>query len=467
MTDTVVPPTKPTFQIKPVSRLSYAAWGFGLMLFKYVVEYLLVVNTGGSSYPVWAFLIPFHTAKTEAIVGAAPWVGWFFLLWSLPFVFIAIYLTIGRCLNAGMSVWNCLWMLCPGANLALMLLMCLLSPEASTDQPETSENAKISHERTHQEQDIQMWFATILMSLLMTTGMLLLCIYLLGDYGTSIFFSAPVLLGAICGFAQTRHGRDKSLAAATGIAASAMLIGTCSLMVLGLEGLVCILMALPIMIPAAVVGGMVGHTIAKCTMTGPSWMSVAMVLPTIATIDHFLDQPIQYEVVSIVDVDASPDEVWDTVVAFPDINSDPDWLSQLGVAYPVRARIEGTGVGAIRYCEFSTGDFVEPITVWDCPNRLAFNVEDQPCPLTELSPWQEIHPPHLDGFMRSQRGEFRLIELPDGGTRLEGHTWYSVDMYPQLYWKIWTDKIIHSIHGRVLDHIKETVETQGIPTSKQ
>jgi hypothetical protein len=78
--------------------------------------------------------------------------------------------------------------------------------------------------------------------------------------------------------------------------------------------------------------------------------------------------------------------------------------------------------------------------------------------LTELSPYEEIHPPHLDGFLRSHQGEFRLIELPGGRTRLEGHTWYSVDMYPQIYWKIWTDSIIHSIHYRVLDHIRDVVE---------
>ena len=464
MTQSAEDPAKSNFQAPSVSRVSYAAWGFGLMLFKYAVEYLLVINAGGSGFPVWAFVIPFHTTKTQAIVGAEPWVGWFILAWSLPFVFVAIYLTIGRCLDAGVSVWNCLWMLCPGVNLGLMLLMCVLPPQPSNDHDQTSDNAA-SQKKRNLEQDTPLWLATILMSLLLTTGMLLISIYFLGDYGTSIFFSAPILLGTICGFAQTRHGKEKSLGAAIGIAASAALIGCCSLIVLGLEGLVCIVMAMPIMLPAAIVGGIIGYCIARCTMSNPSWLSAAMVLPSVAMIGHFIDKPIQYEVVSVVDVDASPIEVWDTVVAFPDIVSDPDWLSQMGVAYPIRARIEGTGVDAVRYCEFSTGDFVEPITVWDCPNRLAFDVEDQPCPLTELSPWQEIHPPHLDGFMRSQRGEFRLIELPDGGTRLEGHTWYSVDMYPQLYWKIWTDKIIHSIHGRVLDHIKNTVETKRYEAS--
>ena len=213
------------------------------------------------------------------------------------------------------------------------------------------------------------------------------------------------------------------------------------------------------MLPAAIVGGLLGYLIAQATMSGPAWLAVAFILPSSATIEHWLTKPVEYEVVSVVEIDASPDDVWQTVVAFPEIEHPPGWLHRLGVAYPVRARIEGQGVGAVRYCEFSTGDFVEPITVWDQPRRLAFDVQDQPCPMDEISPWEDIHPPHLHGYLTSHHGEFRLIETSDGGTRLEGRTWYSVDMYPQIYWKKWTDQIIHSIHFRVLNHIRDVVET--------
>jgi hypothetical protein len=41
--------------------------------------------------------------------------------------------------------------------------------------------------------------------------------------------------------------------------------------------------------------------------------------------------------------------------------------------------------------------------------------------------------------------------------RLEGHTWYSIDMYPQAYWQMWSDHIIHAIHLRVLNHIRKEV----------
>jgi hypothetical protein len=133
----------------------------------------------------------------------------------------------------------------------------------------------------------------------------------------------------------------------------------------------------------------------------------------------------------------------------------------------VRATIEGQGIGATRYCEFTTGTFVEPITAWEHPVRLAFDVTDQPPALIELSPYRQVHPPHFAGYLTSKRGEFRLIELPGGRTRLEGRTWYSFAMYPEGYWTLWSDLLIHRIHRRVLEHIKAVSERPRIVVPRQ
>lgn len=124
----------------------------------------------------------------------------------------------------------------------------------------------------------------------------------------------------------------------------------------------------------------------------------------------------------------------------------------------LRATIDGTGVGAVRRCEFSTGAFIEPITAWEPGRRLAFDVAAQPPPMHELSPYRHIHPPHLDGYLRCRRGEFRLVPLDGGRTRLEGSTWYEYEIYPQCYWTLWQDALIQRIHRRVLDHIRRESE---------
>jgi hypothetical protein len=136
-------------------------------------------------------------------------------------------------------------------------------------------------------------------------------------------------------------------------------------------------------------------------------------------------------------------------------------LFRLGVAYPQRARIAGHGVGAIRRCEFSTGAFVEPITHWDEPRVLSFGVESQPEPMREWSPYRHVWAPHLQGGFAAVRGEFRLVPLPGGRTRLEGSTWYTLDIHPRFYWRVWADTFVETIHGRVLEQIRREAEAEG------
>ncbi len=73
----------------------------------------------------------------------------------------------------------------------------------------------------------------------------------------------------------------------------------------------------------------------------------------------------------------------------------------------------------------------------------------------EWTPFEHLHPPHLDSGFVSRRGEFRLEPLPDGGTRLHGTTWYEIDVRPRLYWKGLADPLLHAIHRRVLNHIAQ------------
>jgi len=213
-------------------------------------------------------------------------------------------------------------------------------------------------------------------------------------------------------------------------------------------------MALPIAGAFAAVGSLFGRAAA----TGTSVASPALVLlalwPLLTAAEARTAEPSVREVLSVIEVERAPDGVWPHVIAFAPLPEPTEWLFKTGIAYPMRARIEGQGVGAVRHCEFSTGAFVEPITVWRPPVQLAFSVREQPRPMDELSPYEDLLAPHLDSALRSQRGEFLLVPTPSGGTRIEARTWYTLDMYPSAYWHVWSDAIIHRIHLRVLEHVR-------------
>lgn len=80
--------------------------------------------------------------------------------------------------------------------------------------------------------------------------------------------------------------------------------------------------------------------------------------------------------------------------------------------------------------------------------------------MNEWSPFA-IHPPHLDHYLVSKQGQFQLVPVAEGITRLEGTTWYSNRMWPAWYRQLWSDEIIHRIHLRVLRHIKTLAEEEA------
>jgi hypothetical protein len=184
-----------------------------------------------------------------------------------------------------------------------------------------------------------------------------------------------------------------------------------------------------------------------------------LVIPVIGFTEIFHSpKPNVSSVTTEIMIDSDSQSVWNQLVAFSEIDEPKNFIFSTGIAYPTHAEIEGTGVGAIRKCNFTTGAFIEPITIWDEPNLLEFSVLDQPPPMIENSPFGDIEVPHLDGYFVSHRGQFKLEKVESGKTKLSGTTWYSHDVWPGFYWRLWSDFILHEIHFRVLNHIKQEAE---------
>jgi len=282
-------------------------------------------------------------------------------------------------------------------------------------------------------------------------------VFLLERYGLLLFVGIPLMLGLLLGFyanRQVRMGIRHTLWWGLIVIMMVHLV----LWVGAFEGLRCLSLSFPLALVLGCMGSLLGRALAGYSHRHHMGALVmGMAFPFWAWSDY---QGLTHRdmVMSQVEIAASPAQVWPHVIQFSELPPPTEWPFQSGIAYPLRARIEGEGVGAVRYCEFSTGPFVEPITVWDQPRRLAFDGVKQPVPLTEWSLYRHVNPPHLDGYFRSVRGEFRLVPLSNGGTRLEGRTWIELDMYPGWYWQLYARWVIHRIHLQVLTHIKTTVE---------
>ena len=238
------------------------------------------------------------------------------------------------------------------------------------------------------------------------------------------------------------------------------------LVVVAVEGLICLLMAAPLALGLAALGGVLGFVIQATYWKIKDPLAILSLFLLFPPASFGLEcaadlRPPKFAVRTSVDIAAPPEQVWEQVIAFAQIPPPTEMLFRAGIAYPIKAEITGHGPGAIRHCIFSTGAFVEPIQVWDEPRLLKFGVTSSPAPLNELTPYGHIEPRHLHGYFVSEEGQFLLTPLPRGGTRLEGTTWYRNAMWPAAYWHLWSDYIIHRIHLRVLTHIREAATNSG------
>lgn len=282
------------------------------------------------------------------------------------------------------------------------------------------------------------------------------------SYAETMFVFLPAAMGLI---AVVTAGRRVRMSPGRCIAVGFLscVAATCALLIFGVEGAICIVMAVPMWAPLAFCGAVVGYFLQPGRRPGarafPVNLSAIGMLAVLGVGEAIWNRaPTERVAQTGIEIDAPPADVWPRVIEFSDLPAPQEWYFRAGVAHPRRARIDGRGVGAVRYCEFSTGPFVEPIVVWDEPRRLAFEVTSSPPPMRELSPW-DIHPPHLDGFLVSHAGQFDLIALPNGRTRLVGTTRYSNRMWPAAYWALWSDAIIHRIHAQVLEQIRREAES--------
>jgi hypothetical protein len=386
------------------------------------------------------------------------------LVLALPFIAAGVVLTLRRLRAIGLPGWLVMLFFVPFVNLVTFALLAVLPSRPETGRYEGSSVGGQPSYLVRLIPRSRFGSAAIAVVIPVALGLAatLLSTTVLVMYSTGLFVGMPFCVGLVAallyGYHEPRTLRESIVAALV-----ANLLLAVALLAFAVEGVICLAMAVPIGGVLAILGGVLGHASQSVRWSRraipAAVIVVAAILPLLMGAERLaLPEPPVFVVRTSVDVDAPPERVWREVIAFTEIPAPGEWYFRAGIAYPVRATINGAGPGSVRRCVFSTGAFVEPIEVWDPPRRLAFSVASSPPPMAEWTPYADIHPPHLSGFLESETGEFLLRPLAGGRTRIVGVTRYRHTMWPAPYWRLWSDAIIHRIHFRVLDHIKRVAE---------
>jgi hypothetical protein len=426
-----------------------------LAALKFAGDLLIVWAGTGRLWDPFEYQSSINRLLNGPLKDAPTWALVSLIAWSIPFLWIGISMSMRRALDAGFTAWFALLFFVPGIKYLLMAGLSIAPSQAPSTE---------GQERPRPyEPRLPSALMAIAAGTVLGLGLLACSVFLFDSYGAALFIGMPFIVGAVTAWLFNRRypatGREtQQVVIMTMACVGGVTLATAA------EGALCLIMAAPLGIGLGVMGAWLGRELALFDREPVYHVIVGvMAMPLAASLDSRLPTPELREVRTSIEVNATPEQVWANLIHFPPLPKPNDWVFRAGIAYPMRGEIRGEGVGAVRYCYFSTGAFVEPITRWEPGRRLSFDVASQPRPMEEWSPYADITPPHLDGYFESKRGEFRLVALPGGRTRLEGSTWYVMKIQPAVYWSLFGDAFIHRIHNRVLEHIRENAERTAIP----
>jgi hypothetical protein len=284
-----------------------------------------------------------------------------------------------------------------------------------------------------------------------------------GVYGVAMFMFTPVLIGLVTGYLANRSGDIGGWQTMT-LTIGALWLGALSLLSLALEGVVCLVLATPLVAPLAIGGCLAGRALAvSARRPARDAMAAFVLLPLAFAAERTVPATNRIQLSDSVVVAAPPSRVWQAVTHMGAIEAQPSLPFRLGLAYPTAGVIHGEGVGAIREGHFSTGVAYERVSEWAPGRRLTFDVLSDAPSMAELSPYAHVNAPHVVGYFRTRTARFDLTPLPDGRTRLTLTTTHELDLNPAFYWTPIAEWATRQNKARVLAHFKRLAEGRALP----
>lgn len=232
-----------------------------------------------------------------------------------------------------------------------------------------------------------------------------------------------------------------------------------------LEGMICIIMLLPIALLISSLGGVTAGLVARRKLrrkTQDIMMAVVLLLPFLvhpfeAALLHRNDvRTVENE----VDIKAPPSVVWGEIKRVPKISKSElisSWSQRIGFPDPVEATLSYEGVGGVRHATFAGGVlFIENVDVWEPEHRLAFSIHAQTAqiPPTTLDEHVTVGGPFFDVL----RGEYMLEPLANGETRLHLASHHRISTDFNWYAHLWTDAVMSDLQTRILRVVKNRAE---------
>ena len=263
------------------------------------------------------------------------------------------------------------------------------------------------------------------------------------ELGVVLFVATPVSVGVTAGLINTWLQMWKLLG---------VLLAVPSLILLfvGVEGLLCVALAAPILAACLALGYSIGWLVRRWWVgrrpgrhrEAAMWLPVGIFLVS-ATGEQFVgvDRHVN-AATSSIELPSGKPEVFAALVHVDTVRVAGTWLHALGLPQPLASRLDTLAVGARRTCYLSDGIIAERVTALDIPDAIEMDMGGATMGRAWLS---------LD------HDRYRLERLPGGGTRVTHVTHFRSTLRPRAYWAAVERYTVRAQHRVVFDNLRATL----------
>lgn len=289
-------------------------------------------------------------------------------------------------------------------------------------------------------------------------------IELLEFVSLAMIIGTPIAVGVVTIFFGTEEQFDSALFIRYGPWLSVLGWSAISI-AFSWETIICVVMLLPVYMPLATVGGLVGAYIRRnyCNRTNFGATACIAILPlALGVVEFQVESPTaRHSVTTQIHVSAPVEAVWTALPNVKNIEaSELPWtLSHaLGIPRPKSATTENFSVGGLREIVWEKGvQFEEKITKIDEYRQFSYDVfaDEQSMSIAGL----DTHVVVGGDYFEVESGEYSL-ERDGQQTVLILTSSYRITSNLNWYGSIWANFVLDDFHTAVLTMLRDRIENQ-------
>jgi hypothetical protein len=257
--------------------------------------------------------------------------------------------------------------------------------------------------------------------------------------GATLFLLVPVAAG----FSIVLVARKPNSAAAAALLS--VLFSLVLLVALGKEGVLCAVLAFPIILAGLGIGAGIGVLVRKWLLDDSKNQTTTMSIlllagPGLIFAGERIERPIfqhpRTQVIqTTVEVNGTAQQTWGRILSIDSIQASKPLLMYVGLPVPQRCVMQGNGIGAKRTCYFNVGYIEETVTGWNPPHYLGLSIDRT----------------HMPGrhWLAFENAEYRL-RANGSTTLLTRTTTIASHLHPAWYWRRFERLGVESEHDYIL-----------------